>query len=86
MRTEPAHSEAYVALPNDTLPAGPGGNPEVHLQIASEALRAWAEENGIEPEIQLEDLGVRITYFASGPITETSAPYRDFAVPFRIER
>ena len=29
---------------------------------------------------------MRITYFASGPVTETSAPYCDFAVPFRIER
>jgi hypothetical protein len=86
LRTEPAHREAYVALPNDTLPTGPGGNPEVHFQFASEALRAWADENGIDPEIQLEDLGVRITYFASGPVTETSAPYRDFAVPFRTVR
>ena len=25
LRTEPAHREAYVALPNDALPAGPGG-------------------------------------------------------------
>jgi hypothetical protein len=86
LRTERAHGEAYVALPNDTLPGGPGGNPEVHLQLASEALRAWAEDSGINPESQLEDLGMRITYFATGPVTETSAPYRDFAVPFRIER
>ena len=27
LRTEPAHREAYVALPNDALPAGPGGKP-----------------------------------------------------------
>jgi DNA-binding transcriptional MerR regulator len=86
LRTEPAHREAYVALPNDTIPGGPGGSPEVHLQLASEALRAWAEDSGINPESQLEDLGMRITYFATGPVTETSAPYRDFAVPFRIER
>jgi len=25
---------------------------------------------------------VRITYFSSEPVTETSAPYCDFAVPF----
>jgi hypothetical protein len=25
---------------------------------------------------------VRITYLASEPVTETSAPYCDFAVPF----
>jgi DNA-binding transcriptional MerR regulator len=82
LRTEPAHREAYVALPNDSLPTGPEGGPGVQLQLASEALRAWAAEHGIDPEKQLEDLGVRITYFSNGPITETSAPYCDFAVPF----
>jgi DNA-binding transcriptional MerR regulator len=78
LRTEPAHREAYVALPNDALPAGPGGNPAVQWQLASEALRAWADEHGINAL----NLGVRITYLASGPVTETSAPYCDFAVPF----
>jgi hypothetical protein len=78
LRTEPAHREAYVALPNDALPAGPGGNPAVQWQLASEALRAWADEHGINAV----NLGVRITYLASGPVTETSAPYCDFAVPF----
>ena len=34
LRTEPAHREAYVVLPNDALPAGPGGNPSVHWQLA----------------------------------------------------
>ena len=85
LRTEPAHREAYVALPNDTIPSGPGGNPGVQWQLASEALHAWAEEHGLDPEaleLNPEDLGVRITYFASGPVTETSAPYCDFAVPF----
>jgi DNA-binding transcriptional MerR regulator len=85
LRTEPAHREAYVALPNDALPAGPGGNPGVHWQLASEALHAWAEEHGLNPEeleLKPEDLGVRITYLASEPVTETSAPYCDFAVPF----
>jgi hypothetical protein len=85
LRTEPAHREAYVALPNDALPAGPGENPAVQWQLASEALRAWAEEGGINPEsltLKPEDLGVRITYLASEPVTETSAPYCDFAVPF----
>jgi DNA-binding transcriptional MerR regulator len=78
LRTEPAHREAYVALPNDALPAGPGGNPAVQWQLASEALRSWADEHGINAL----NLGVRITYLASGPVTETSAPYCDFAVPF----
>ena len=85
MRTEPAHREAYVALPNDALPTGPGGNPGVQWQLASEALHAWAVEHGIDPEdlaLKPEDLGVRITYLASEPVTETSAPYCDFAVPF----
>jgi DNA-binding transcriptional MerR regulator len=85
LRTEPAHREAYVALPNDALPAGPGGNPAVQWQLASEALHAWAVEHGIEDErltLKPEDLGLRITYLATGPVTETSAPYCDFAVPF----
>jgi DNA-binding transcriptional MerR regulator len=85
LRTEPAHREAYVALPNDALPTGPGGNPGVQWQLASEALRAWSEEHDINPEeleLKPEDLGVRITYLASEPVTETSAPYCDFAAPF----
>jgi DNA-binding transcriptional MerR regulator len=82
LRTEPTHREAYVALPNDALPAGPGGNPGVQWQLASEALHTWAIEHGINPEEQPEDLGVRITCLATGPVTETSIPYCDFAVPF----
>jgi DNA-binding transcriptional MerR regulator len=85
LRTEPAHREAYVALPNDALPTGPGGNPGVQWQLASEALHAWGAEHLINPEglaLKPEDLGVRITYLASEPVTETSAPYCDFAVPF----
>lgn len=31
-----------------------------------------------------EDLGTRITYLASGPITKTSVPDCDFAVPFAL--
>jgi hypothetical protein len=85
LRTEPAHREAYVALPNDALPAGPGGGPGVQWQLASEALRAWADEQGIKDEnlaLKVEDLGMRVTYLASGSVTETSAPYCDFALPF----
>ena len=85
LRTEPAHREAYVALPNDALPAGPGGNPAVQWQLAAESLRAWAQEQSIEDErltLKPEDLGMRITYLATGPVTETSAPYCDFALPF----
>jgi hypothetical protein len=57
----------------------------VQWQLASEALRAWAEENGMNPEnvtIDPEDLGMRITYLASGPVTGTSVPDCDVAVPF----
>ncbi len=82
LRTESAHREAYVAIPNDALSAGPGGNPAVYWQLASEALRAWAKEQGIDPSNQVDDLGVRITYFVSEPVTETSVPSCDFAVPF----
>jgi hypothetical protein len=48
-------------------------------------LRAWADEHGLGAEaldLEPEDLGVRITYFAGEPVTGTSAPYCDFAVPF----
>jgi len=77
LRTEPAHREAFV-------PFQAGGDP-VQWELASEALHAWADENGIKSEdLQLkpEDLGVRITYLASEPITDTSVPDCDFAVPF----
>jgi hypothetical protein len=82
LRTEPAHREAFVALP-----VGPAGLSAVHLQPAVESLEAWKQEQGIEDErliIKPEDLGLRITYLATGPVTGTSVPddYGDFAVPF----
>ena len=89
LRTEPAHREAYVALPNDALSTGPSQNPGAQWQLASEALHGWWDEHGINPDeltVKPEDLGMRITYLATDPVTETSAPYCDFAVPFRIER
>jgi len=85
LRTEPAHREAYVAIPNEAMPSGPGGSPAVQWQLASEALQTWAAEHGIDSgglTLRPEDLGVRITYFSSEPVTETSPPYCDFAVPF----
>ena len=45
LRTEPAHREAFVALP-----VGPDGIPPVHFELAVESLRAWAQEQGIEDE------------------------------------
>jgi DNA-binding transcriptional MerR regulator len=79
LRVEPAHREAYVDL-------GPGGQISgAQWQLADESLRNWADAQGLDPKklsLTPEDLGVRITYLASRPITETSVPDCDFAVPF----
>jgi DNA-binding transcriptional MerR regulator len=80
LRTEPAHREAFVALP-----AGTPGNPGV--QLASEALTDWAIEHDIHPErlaLKPEDLGVRITYLVTDPVSAASVPDCDFAVPFAL--
>jgi DNA-binding transcriptional MerR regulator len=82
LRTEPAHQEAFVALPD---------SPEdeaVHWQLAMESLDAWGQEQGKEHEgerlaLTPEDLGLRVTYLASALGTEE--PYRDLAVPFAPE-
>jgi hypothetical protein len=83
LRTEPAHREAYVAL-------GPAGGNPVQWQLASESLGNWATESGIEAEglwHEFKDLGgPRITYLVTPPVTETSVPDCDFAVPFGIGR
>ena len=81
LRVEPAHREAYVDLGR----AGRAGSTRRSGQLAEEALRSWAEAQGIDPKqlsLTPEDLGVRITYLASRPLTETSVPECDFAVPF----
>jgi DNA-binding transcriptional MerR regulator len=79
LRAEPAHREAYVDL-------GPGGRIDAtQWQLADEALRGWASAEGIDDKqlaLTPEDLGVRITYLATPPITEASVPDCDFAVPF----
>ena len=81
LRTEPAHWEMFVALP-----AGYGA---VQWNLACESLDTWAQEQEREHEgdrltLTPEDLGLRTTYLATGPVTETSVPddYCDFAVPF----
>jgi DNA-binding transcriptional MerR regulator len=79
LRVEPAHREAYVDL-------GPGGQIDAtQWQLADQALRSWADAQGL-PDKQLsltpEDLGVRITYLATPPITDSSVPDCDFAIPF----
>jgi hypothetical protein len=58
LRTEVAHREAYVDL-------GPAGQLDAaQFQLASESLRTWAENQGIDPEqwsLTPANLGVRIT-------------------------
>ena len=79
LRTEPAHHEAFVAFGPST------GVTAVQWQLAVEALQAWKEEQGIEDErltLKPEDLGLRITYLATGPATATTLIDCDFAVPF----
>ena len=83
LRTEPAHREAFVALPD-----GPG-DEAVHWHLAGESLEAWAQEQEQEHEgerlaLTPEDLGLRITYLASALGTEE--PYRDMALPFAVDR
>jgi hypothetical protein len=53
-----------------------------------ESLQAWVQEQEQEHEderlaLTPEDLGLRITYLATGPVT---APDCDVAVPFAVER
>jgi DNA-binding transcriptional MerR regulator len=81
LRTEPAHREAFVALP------GPGVASGVQIQLAAESLQAWAQEQeqgAGDKQLTLtpEDLGERITYLATGPASADC----DFAVPFAVER
>ena len=83
LRTEPAHREAFVALPDPDA-----GDEAVHFQLAGESLEAWAQEQEKEHEgeplaLTPEDLGLRITYLASALGTEE--PYRDLALPFAPE-
>jgi len=85
LRTEPAHREAFVALPDW---AGP--DSAVHWQLAIESLQAWAQEQEQEHEeerlaLTPQDLGLRITYLATGPVTDP-VPDCDVAVPFAVER
>ena len=74
LRTEPAHREAFVALPDPD-----GGDEAVHWHLAGESLEAWAQEQEQEHEgeplaLTPEDLGLRITYLASALGTGSSLP------------
>jgi hypothetical protein len=73
LRTEPAHHEAYVALPNDALPPGPGRTPGVHWQLASEALRAGRLSTALTRPVSPSD--PRIWAFES-PISPTGRSRR----------
>ena len=80
LRTEPAHREAFVPLP--------AGYGVVQWQLAMESLDAWLQEQEHEGEhlaLTSEDLGLRITYLATGPVTDP-VPDCDVAVPFAVER
>ncbi|MGH7736113.1 MAG: hypothetical protein ACREOE_21035, partial [Gemmatimonadales bacterium] len=89
LRTEPAHTEAFV-----TLPPGPAEQAVVHWQLAVESLGAWVQEqereHADEPDVRLaltpEDLGLRTTYLATPGMTEATVPddYVDLAVPFAV--
>jgi len=82
LRTEPAHTEAFVALPD-------AGDEAVHWQLAIESLDVWAQEQEQEHKgeplaLEPADLGMRVTYLPSAFGTEE--PYRDMALPFAPER
>ena len=81
LRTEPAHLEMFVALP-----AGYGA---VQWNLACESLDAWGQEQALEHEgdrlaLTPEDLGLRTTYLATGPVTDPVADI-DLAIPFAVE-
>jgi DNA-binding transcriptional MerR regulator len=79
LRAEPAHREAFVALP--------AGYQAVQWDLACGSLDAWMQEEdrGHEGERLSpapEDLGLRTTYLATGP----SEVGIDLAIPFVAER
>jgi DNA-binding transcriptional MerR regulator len=81
LRTEPAHLEMFVALP-----AGYGA---VQWSLACESLDAWGQEQALEHEgdrlaLTPEDLGLRTTYLATGPVTSPVSDI-DLAIPFAVE-
>jgi DNA-binding transcriptional MerR regulator len=82
LRTEPAHLEAFVALPDE-------GDAVAHWQLATASLEAWAEEPRPEHEgdrlaLTPADLGLRITYLASA--LAAGEPYCDMALPLAVEQ
>ena len=85
LRTEPAHLEMFVALPNDY--------GAVQWNLACESLDAWGQEQAPKHEgdrltLTPEDLGLRTTYLPTPGMTAATVPddYIDLAVPFVAER
>ena len=79
LRTEPAHLEMFVALPAEY--------GAVQWNLACESLDTWMQEQAKEHEgdrlaLTPEDLGLRTTYLATGPVTY---PDIDLAIPFAVE-
>jgi DNA-binding transcriptional MerR regulator len=81
LRTEPAHLEMFVALPV--------GYGAAQWNLACQSLDAWAQDQALEHEgdrlaLTPEDLGLRTTYLATGPVTDP-VPDIDLAIPFAVE-
>lgn len=70
LRSEPAHEEAFVSL-------GTGETPAAEWPVIAGSLFTWADEQNRRPS----ELGVRVTFLASSPLTSGREPDRDFAVP-----
>ena len=65
------HKDAFVNL-------GPGGQATpAQWQLAGGSMFTWVGQNASLPS----NLGISVTYLATGPIIEGSAPDCDFAVP-----
>ena len=74
LRTEPAHQEACIHLPQDPLTAA-------QEQLLSDSFTAWAAEQQRQPS----DLPLRVTLLATtAPVTDASRRGgSDFALPLR---
>ena len=84
LRTERAHREgtSRCRTLRYRLARGEPGSAVAARRRVIARLGVGAGHRGERLTLKPEDLALRITYFATGPVTETSAPYRDFAVPF----
>jgi DNA-binding transcriptional MerR regulator len=80
LRTEPAHLEMFVPLPLDY--------GAVEWNLACESLDTWGQQQALEHEgdrltLTPEELGLRTTYLATGPVTDR-VPDIDLAIPFAV--